>query len=282
MSHPAPLQRMPLRYHGGKWRLAPWIISHFPKHVCYVEPYSGSASVLLRKPISPIEVYNDMDGGVVNFFKVLREQPNDLCRAIELTPWSREELAAAAEPCDDALEWARRRYVRSFQSRSQTNTKQSPGWKFQKSMQGMNVIRLWNDASHLMLAAQRIKEVHIEQDEALQVIQRYDTSETLFYIDPPYLYTTRHRSWAGRAYAHEMDIEAHEALAEIIHHVQGMVVLSGYDSELYQSLYSDWNTVSHASTDGAGNQRKEMLWLNPAVSNALSQLTLFMTRGGES
>jgi len=269
------LTRQPLRYHGGKWRLASWIISQFPEHVCYVEPYGGGASVLLRKKVSPIEVYNDTDGSVVNFFKVLREKPEDLCRAIELTPWSREELAAAAEPCEDALEWARRRYVRSFQSRSQTMSHLSPGWKFQKSMMGAQVVSLWNDPSHLLLAAERMKQVHIEHDDALQVIQRYDTNNTLFYVDPPYLAETRSRSWAGRAYKHEMSTDDHESLAEQLHHLNGMVVLSGYDSDLYQSLYSGWECVSHGAVDGAGNIRQEVLWMNHDASQKHRQHTLF-------
>jgi len=246
-----------------KRRLASWIISHFPKHACYVEPFAGSGSVLLQKAISPIEVYNDMDSSVVNFFKTLREHPDDLCKMIELTPWSREELELSREDCcENQLEWARRRYVRSFQSNSQITSHISPGWKFNHSAHGANVISLWNDTSHLMMAAERMKKVHIEHDDAIDVIQRYDTENTLFYLDPPYLNSVHSRSWANRAYQYEMTAMEHEGLAEVLHDVKGMVILSGYESELYSVLYEGWNRVMHNSRDNVGNSRNEVVWMN--------------------
>lgn len=122
-THPA------LRYFGGKWRLAKWIISHFPAHNCYVEPYGGGGSVLLRKEPSPFEVYNDLDSGLVSFFRLLRERPEDLIRAIELTPYSREEFMRAYEHSEDPLESARRLFVRSWQGYGGPRHQSSTGWK---------------------------------------------------------------------------------------------------------------------------------------------------------
>ena len=108
--------RPPIRYHGGKFRIASWVISHFPAHECYVEPFGGGAGVLLQKTPAPFEVLNDLDGEVVNFFRVLRERPGELVRVIQLTPWSREEQRLSFEPASDPLERARRFYVRSWQT----------------------------------------------------------------------------------------------------------------------------------------------------------------------
>lgn len=269
------VKRMPLRYYGGKWRIAPWIISHFPKHVCYVEPYGGGASVMLRKRPSTIEAYNDIDSSVVNFFQVLRDSPDKLARAIEFTPWSREELALAREPCADAIESARRRYVSAFQSRAQTQRGRSPGWRFQKSELGVHVLPLWNETEHIYTAAARMKMVHIEHDDAIKVIARYDTDESLFYVDPPYMAETRSRTWATRAYATEMDDEAHERLAEALHAVRGYVVLSGYETPAYQRLYAGWAMESCYAIDGAGNRRKEVLWMNSRAAACACQPDLF-------
>lgn len=119
------VKRPALRYHGGKFRIAQWIINQFPEHLCYVEPFGGGGSVLLRKSPAKIEVYNDLNGGVVNFFRVLRERPADLIAAIELTPYSRKEFIQAQEPCDDPLERARRFYVWSWQGRAQDHRRRT-------------------------------------------------------------------------------------------------------------------------------------------------------------
>ncbi|MDX8401825.1 MAG: DNA adenine methylase [Mariprofundaceae bacterium] len=272
--HDEQVQRPPLRYHGGKWRIAKWIISHFPAHTCYVEPFGGGGSVLLRKAPSLIEVYNDLDRSVVNFFRVLRDRPEDLARAIEMTPWSREELRAAREDCEDALESARRRYVLSMQSRAGGRV-QSPGWRFQTGATGKYVLPLWNDTTHLLVAAARLKMVQIECDDALAVISRFDGPETLFYVDPPYLPAHRNRTWAGRAYQHEMDEAAHHRLLAILRECEGMVVLSGYDSEMYRDLLHDWSVECSSAVDGGGNVREERLWINPAAVNHMKQARLF-------
>ena len=258
--------RPALRYHGGKFRLGNWIIDHFPKHSCYVEAFGGGASVLLQKAPSHHEVYNDLSGLVVNFFRVLRENPADLINAIELTPYSRLEHELAWYPSEDPLESARRFYVRSWQSFGTATSKTAgdTGWRFQKSEGRASAIKSFNQTEHLWDIAARLKLVQIEQDEASKIIKRYDTPQTLFYLDPPYLFSTRSDK-AGRAYHHEMEDSQHAALLEQIKSIAGMVILSGYESELYNDMLPGWDKVAKESMDINGKAQTEVLWLSPGV-----------------
>jgi DNA adenine methylase len=124
--------RPAFRYHGAKWRLAKWIIGYFPDHDCYVEPYGGSAAVLLQKGRSWLEVYNDKSRQVVNFFQVLREQTDDLVRAIELTPWAKAEWELAQVDDPDPVEAARRFYIRAYMSLAGPTAQWRTGWRRQK------------------------------------------------------------------------------------------------------------------------------------------------------
>ncbi len=181
-----PLTRPALRYYGGKFRLAPWIIGFFPQHVCYVEPFGGAMSVLLRKPPSKLEVYNDQDGEVVNFFRVLRSRPQELLQAIKLTPFSRVEYVLAHEEADDELERARRLYVRSWQGIGGPRHRDTTGWRFErKGNRYKTTIEDWIEIGHLPLVVARLRDIQIECDEALKVIRRFDAPRTLFYCDPP-------------------------------------------------------------------------------------------------
>lgn len=267
--HPA------LRYHGGKWLLGPWIISHFPGHECYVEPYGGAASVLLHKARSALEVYNDLDGAVVNFFRMLREHPDDLVRALTLTPYSRAELDISYLPTDDSLEAARRFYVRAFQTIGGATAQWRTGWRYQVKAKNIwrSAAASFCDVSHLLQITERLRGVQIEHDEALTVIQRFDRPNTLFYLDPPYVHSTRSK-WAGVAYAHEMGNEDHAELAEAARAAQGYVVISGYPCELYDTLYGaeGWHKHETSSrTNGpAGRIRTEALWLSPRTADALA------------
>ncbi|UCC62274.1 MAG: DNA adenine methylase, partial [Anaerolineae bacterium] len=228
------IRRPALRYHGGKWRIEPWIIGHFPPHTCYCEPYGGAMSVLLRKAPSYCEVYNDVDQEVVCFFKVLRERPDELIRAIELTPFSRFELGQAFEPAGDELERARRLYIRSWQGRGGPRAKWRTGWRRQKVATKSNgqkkmtpATRSFMQTDHLMVIAERLRGVEIDCEPALKVIERYDSPVTLFYLDPPYVSSTRNR-WKKHAYAHEMTDKQHRQLARAVHDLQGMALISGY------------------------------------------------------
>jgi DNA adenine methylase len=272
------IARPALRYHGGKWRLADWIIGHMPAHHCYVEPFGGGGSVLIQKPPVPVEVYNDLSGRVVNFFRVLREQPDALIVAVALTPYSRQEMALAREPSDDPLEAARRFFVLSWQGRGGPTARWNTGWRFQREIIKRNsTVKDWNELDRLLAVAGRLKQVQIECDDALAVIRRYDTPATLFYCDPPYLQETRSKWGAknGAAYDHESSPALHRDLAATLHAAQGMAIVSGYPSADYADLYPGWRRVScTARTDHNSAPAIECLWLSPAVAARVQQMTL--------
>lgn len=269
--------RPALRYHGGKWRLAPWIISHFPHHTCYVEPFCGAASVFLRKPPAEFEVLNDLDGDLINFFRVLREHTDDLIQAIQLTPYSRAEYKAAfdTEPFIDPLERARRYYVAAWQGWGGGKGTRPGGWRYQHTNnRGKSVVADWNQVHHLEAVVGRLKCAMIENDDALSVIERYDQPHTLFYVDPPYLSETRTDRWKTCAYQHEFDIEHHNELLDLLNRIEGMAVISGYPSDLYTSGLSGWHRAETTSrTTNTPNVATEVIWISPKTEAA--RLPLF-------
>lgn len=271
------INRPALRYHGGKWRIAEWIIEQFPPHVAYVEPFGGGGSVLLQKPPASVEVYNDIDGDVANFFRMLRTRSQELIAAIELTPYSRMEHKLSKEPCEDELERARRLYIRMWQSYGSGTAHYSSGWRYQKTdARGSSVYDDWSQVDHLRLITQRLKAVFVECDPAVQVIKRYDAPGTLFYCDPPYVPSSRSERWRYHGYTHEMTEEDHRALAECLHHAKGKVIVSGYDSELYRELFAGWKTLSRDSrTLARGKTNKEFLWVSPNAELTHNQQKLF-------
>jgi DNA adenine methylase len=270
-----------LRYYGGKVRLAPWIAGHFPPHACYVEPFCGALSVLLHKAPARFEVANDLDGEVVNFFRVLRDRPEDFRRAVELTPYARAEVDLA---CDDSavatatpLERARRFYVRSWQSIHGAPSRGRMGWRYEKGgARGWSrtVTDAWAATGHLLEIAARLKAVQLECDDALRVIARFDAPGTLFYVDPPYVASTRSERWATAAYAHEMTDAQHTELAGLLRGLAGMVVLSGYPSPLYAGLYPDWERVERRATVQGAGTATEALWLSPRTVEAFGRRQL--------
>lgn len=266
--------RPALRYHGGKFKIAPWIISHFPPHECYVEPFGGAAGVLLRKPAVPFEIYNDLDGEVVRFFRVLRDHTEELIRRIELTPWSREEQRLSFEPTEDDLEAARRFYVRSWQTIGGPRTSCQSGWRVFKSNSGFQPkLSLWKQVDHLRVIVERLKGVQIENQDALKVIRRFGAPDVLIYADPPYLESVRSGSWRKRAYYHEMTDEDHRELAEVLRASPAMVIISGYASELYDELYGGWRVESRAARTDRGKDVVERLWMSP--NTPAPQICLF-------
>lgn len=258
-------KRPALRYHGGKWRLASWIISNFPEHRIYTEPFGGAASVLIRKPRSYSEVYNDLDGEVVNLFKVLRDSGNDLYARVMATPFSRQEYQESFVECEDNIEQARRTLIRSFMGFGSNTLNRSVKSGFRNNSNRSNTTPAhdWaNLPSGLMAIIHRLRGVVIENRDALDIIRQHDSPETLHYCDPPYVASTR-KSSATMGYNHEMTDRDHEALAEQLHCVEGMVVLSGYDCDLYAHLYGDWEKhKKQAFADGA-RKRIECLWVKP-------------------
>lgn len=265
--------RPALRYLGGKWRLAPWITGFFPSHRVYVEPYGGAASVLLRKARSMGECYNDLDGEVVNLFRVLRDRDTseELQRLLRLTPFSREEFDGAYVACDDPIERARRLVVRSYMGHGSSSAVSIKNTGFRASLVnrgGMLPAGEWPGLpAALNHITNRLDGVLVEQRPALQVIDRYDEEGALIYLDPPYVAETRSLKKRGgkpsHAYKFEMTSEEHAELLTRADACKAAVVLSGYPSEAYDSLLHGWErheTAAHA--DGALD-RTEVLWLNP-------------------
>lgn len=265
----------PLAYYGGKSRLAGWIASVLPAHRVYVEPFCGSAAVLFAKAPSTHEILNDLDGDLVCFLRVLRARPEELERACRLTPYARDEYAAAdlAEPGLDELERARRWWVRSSQSFAQV-AKRGTGWSTSIQRGSNNARSVWNRLDRFRPAAERLGCVTVENRDALEVIPAYDDARGVFYIDAPYLGSTRSGFADGRRPAGDYFCEfasdvQHKELARVLGEVRGAVLVSGYPSELYDQLYEGWwrverqvlCRVSNGRTSG-NYHRTEVLWSN--------------------
>lgn len=263
-----------LRYHGGKWLLAPWIMSHFPAHRVYVEPFGGAGSVLLRKPRSYAEVYNDRDGEIVSLFRVLRDPiaALRLTELLRLTPFSRAEFRLSYEPAGDVVEQARRTVVRAFLGfGSPSASGRRTGFRSNSHRNGNGAASDWaNLPAALSAVTDRLRGVVVEERDACAVLRQHDSPETLCYADPPYPQVTR--TTALKGYRHELTDDDHRELAAVLRSLAGMVVLSGYPCDLYdRDLYPDWHRVErHALADGA-RKRTEVLWLNPACAEALER-----------
>lgn len=256
-------------WYGGKYSHLGWLLPLLPKTQHYCEPFGGSAAVLINREPSPVETYNDLDSEVVNFFRVLRTQKDALIEQIGLTPFSREEFEQAinAPPTGlPDLERARRFYILARQVRTGLAQKASAGrWAHcvLTSRAGMaGAVSRWLGAvEDLSLIAQRLLRVQIENAPAIEVIQRYDSPETLYYCDPPYPHDSR---GDNNAYAHEMTDAQHRELAEALHRVQGKVALSSYRSRLIDELYSDWRCIEgpEKKVHSVKTTRQEVLWVN--------------------
>lgn len=269
-------------WYGGKYSHLDWLLPLLPPCHHYCEPFGGSAAVLLNREPSPIETYNDIDGEVVNFFRVLRDEPDRLMRTIALTPFSREEFAIACEvdPYLEPVERARRFYVRARQVRTGLAQSATLGrWANCKktSRSGMaGAVSRWLGAiDDLPDIALRLLRVQIENRPAIEVIRLYDSTDTLFYCDPPYIHETRGDT---NAYAYEMSDEEHCRLASALNSVQGLVAVSGYECELMEKLYPPpkWHkTIAPSKTiHTTKDKRTEVLWTNYNPKE-LSQTTLF-------
>jgi DNA adenine methylase len=272
--------RPALRYHGGKWKLAPWIIDNLPPHRIYVEPYGGACSVLLRKKRSYSEVYNDLDGEVVAFFRVLRDpvQADRLRQLVTLTPFSRLEFEGSYEVSDCPVEQARRTLARSFMGFGSNSIQRlshgRTGFRASALRYGTVPAMDWSNwPDHIPAFVDRLRGVSIECRDAVDVIAQQDSKETLFYVDPPYVHSTRSRGKLDdkkHFYFKEMTDADHRILAKHLNQVRGMVVISGYPCELYDNeLYSTWHRISrHSLADGA-RSRTEVLWLNSSAMASL-------------
>lgn len=265
--------RPPFAYYGGKVGLAPIIVDLLPPHRVYIEPFFGAGAVLFAKRPSAHEIVNDVDGDIVTFFRVLRERTDDLEEVCLLTPYARDEFAAAVLDEDlDELERARRFWVRVNQSFAKTPG-QASGWSVTTKRSHSTAASVQGRLSRFHAVAARLASVCIENCDGAQLIERLgQADDAVIYADPPYVATTRNGRTYGRAedYGHDMgDDDAHRRLAATLHATAATVVLSGYHSPLYDELYGAWDRIEvpvrvHASNAVSVDrgQRLEVLWCN--------------------
>lgn len=268
-----------LRYHGGKFRLAPWIMSHFPPHRIYTEAFGGAGGVLVQKPRCHGEVYNDLDGDVCNLFEVIRDPilRAHLVHDLVTTPYARREFERAWEPAEDVIERARRLVIRAMMGFGSAGaTKGTTGFRIDTKREYETAQHVWAMyPANLAAVGQRLTGVLIENRLAIEVIEGHDSAGTLHYVDPPYLHETRVRitsNKSARGYRHEMDVDDHMALLDALRCVDGMVVLSGYPSALYDDNLPGWERHATSARISAGRGtklREEVVWLNPACVEAL-------------
>lgn len=262
-------RRSAFGWYGGKFSHLNWLLPLLPDAHHYCEPFAGSGAVLLNRAPSPLETYNDIDGEVVNFFRVLRDRPEELARAIALTPFSREEFQLAISGVPEAktnVERARRFYIRAQQAHcglAQTATLGQ--WANSKNISraGMAqaVSRLIGGIDNLPGIATRLLRVQIENRPAIDILERYDSPTTLFYCDPPYLHETRS---GGKAYSFEMNNDEHTLLAAVLGKCKGKVAISGYRAPLLDTLYAGWRRFDAPPkiAPSSRSPRQESLWMN--------------------
>lgn len=274
-----------LRWHGGKWMLAPWVIEHFPPHRVYVEPFGGAASVLLRKPRSYGEVYNDLDDDAVNLFRVLRdpEQSARLEEQLRLTPFARREHQAAYVASDDPVERARQLVILALMGFGSNghNRARKTGFRSNSNRSGTTPAHDWKNYPEFVSEfTARLQGVVIENKPAIDLMRQHDSEETLHYVDPPYLPETRSQLMhSSGCYAHEMTVEQHVELLTALRELSGMVVLSGYPATLYDDALAGWTRIEREALADGAVPRTEVLWLNPSCAaqraQTISQIDMF-------
>lgn len=280
MSAELKITRPLIRYHGGKFRLAPWLISHFPAHRVYLELYCGGGSVLLRKPKAEAEIINDLDNEIVNVFQVLRDRSAalELERLLRLTPFARAEFDLAYLKSDDSIERARRILVRSFcgVSSAASTRKNKSGWRSTIHPNvGVLPVHQWATfPDGIASFTERLSGVIIENRPALELIDQYSAPDRLIYADPPYPAETRTEALGN--YRHEMTDEDHRSLARALRATEGAVIISGYACDLYDlELYPDWTRREHEARSERASARTEVIWMNEAATRARAQRGLF-------
>lgn len=247
-----------LKYPGAKWRIADWIIAHFPEHKVYCEPFFGSGAVFFKKSPSYIETINDIDGDIVNLFRVIRECPEELADKIALTPYARDEFADCYESVDDPVERARRTLVRYHQSFGTSNSSRR-SWRNVQTYGGPRTATMWNYLpERIQECCERLKEAQIENIDAIELIRRYDDEKTLIYCDPPYLQGLRKKN----IYKNEVSDDYHKTLLDALKSTRSMVVISGYDNDMYNDALAGWWTDEKTTTAQMGLRRVEKIWAN--------------------
>lgn len=259
-----------LRYPGAKNRIAPWICGYIPQHEVYLEPYFGSGAVFFNKSPARIETLNDLNGNVVNYFRVVREMPEELAVQLEMTPYSRDEYYRAYEyhPEDSDIEQARKFAVRCWMG-FDSGERYRSGFRSSQQSISPRTTKTWRGLPERLLeASERLRNAQIENMPAVELIKRYDTSDVFMYVDPPYLHGTR----KNYLYRHEMENWEHEELLKLLVVHPGKVLLSGYDNDMYNDMLRGWKKAQKKTRANAGVSRTETLWMNyePASQMQLS------------
>lgn len=246
-----------------------------PRHRVYVEPFGGAGSVLIRKPRSYAEVWNDLDGNVVNLFQVLRsDRADELVRAVRLTPFASEEFKSAYEESDDSVERARRLIIRSFMGFGSNGHSRSTGFRSNSNRSGTTPAHDWvNYPDSLLRVVERLQGVVVLSRDACDVMAAHDGPDTLHYVDPPYVFDTR--SDLSKDYAHELSDSDHETLLDFLDGLRGMVMLSGYPSDLYEGALAGWHRVTRKALADGAKERTEVVWMNRAAVAAMAQRDMF-------
>lgn len=250
------MKRPALDYFGGKWKMASKIIQHFPEHKTFVDVFCGAASITLRKPRSKNEIINDLNGELTSFFAILRDRNFELMHKLKATPYSRDEYYKCREPSDDALEQARRTVVKSWFGIGDSLDNET-GFRVSLSQGGSTTEPWVTYVDYLHMYANRLRGVIIENLDYREVLSRYDKPDTLFYLDPPYLESTRSKK---HAYKHDWKLEDHVEFIERVQGLKAHVVVSGYYDEPYDQL--PFKVVSFSATSQS-DERTEFLWIKP-------------------
>lgn len=259
--------RPALIYPGGKFRLAPWIISFFPPHKVYVEPFGGAAGVMVRKKPAVLDVYNDLDGEMVNFFRVLRdpEQNTELQRLLRLTPYAKDEFesAYAMDGEFSSVERARRLVVRSYMGVGACGATKKTGFRRSYKESSKTVGAFVSYVESIDALSDRFRNVQIENMDVFELFRRYDSQNVLWYVDPPY------NAKCSVVYKHTFNGD-HERLLDTLKAVKGFCVISGYITDLYRDALIGWhveekeNQLVHVE-----NYATEYLWISPRTWDAL-------------
>lgn len=260
-----------MKYPGSKWSISNWIISFFPPHHSYLEPFLGSGAVLLNKPRSHIETVNDLDSNIVNLFEWMRKDPERLAREIYFTPYARKvyDDAFATVPAD-SFDRAVNFYIRLNMGHGFRTNGEKVGWK--NDVQGRErsyALQDWcNLPKKIMQAAERLRGVQIENRPAVELIPRFNYPNVLIYADPPYVLGTRH----GKQYRFEMDDKNQNDLLDTLLAHKGPVLLSGYDNKLYNDRLQGWYREETTCYSQVCSKKREVLWMN---FEPVKQLELF-------
>lgn len=264
-----------LHYPGSKWSIAEWIISHMPEHETYLEPFFGSGAVFFVKQPARLETINDLDGSVVNLFRMIRENPEQLANLVKWTPYARDEYDDAHHHVSDEVEQARRFLVRCWQSiRVKVGTKS--GFKCRGTDDEVHHTRQWDEIpDRIFKVAERLKRVQIENRPAIELIKRFNRCDVLIYADPPYVFSTR----GGKMYEHEMADNDHIDLLEALDAHKGPVLLSGYENSIYDERLRNWTKRTTSGKPVNYESRTEVLWINPIAAASRKQIDLFEWEG---